>query len=781
MLIFLPLMIGIFMSTTLKKVKRRHGGASLLKSQQAALDRLAEVKARVGLDIRKKFGRKTKEEKEWDDSNDIAFKTWTKDITSFFAQANKGIKNPDDILREATEVLNNARVSTTMGAQPVTAILNTLGAALHEGDDNYVPKSFASTLNEEVFKIDPPEQQRYIIERTHDKCEFLVAKINQAVLDREFITKKSKNKDPREKIFKENLNDLKTKIGVLQIFCSKLRKNVDNYYDVLQAVQNTRKALASVLSMNDVASNYDLDEVFDALDGMLQEDSEFLKAVQGIIKGTDIDPVELPKVEEEVSPDDIKLVLPDDKKEEPKTEEPKPEASKKEEPKPEESKKEEPKPASDQQNKYPQVPPRQPMYPHPMGMYPMPPPGRNPRGMPRGRQGAYAAQPGMMMDPLMAQQIKDQNNIFLAIKNLIKSVIDSFKNTHSRIRIYVLISLVITLFASILSLVYLGSAFVTFANTLLVKNPVNENSLDYRISRMGANILNPMNIFYSLKGFNYVFFLVLPWIQVLTAGFALINLVKKSENGEQPYASSTVIILMIALCIQGALSLIFNYVVFFNAYRVFRLVHKRITNFNIYIWKRMYKGSDKNKFYENLREVQANPFSVRQAAARSLSALPKDIPAEDLARAMFTVTMYFHYHKLGVRNPSIYNAMDQFDPLRLLVPNTFSPADYLFRQGTFIDDVAEQVAANDSTFLSKEIKNNKKLINDAVEIHAEWIAEANNRANSIFPDDSMIPFFQMAIIMLIIQTLPFLILIIVFKKKERREAFFRALNINRTE
>ena len=249
---------------------------------------------------------------------------------------------------------------------------------------------------------------------------------------------------------------------------------------------------------------------------------------------------------------------------------------------------------------------------------------------------------------------------------------------------------------------------------------------------------------------------------------------------------TSVVVLLCVLLIQGVISLIFNYIFYFQGSKGLSPINKRIQSFNKYVYDHMYKGTGLGNvlttfnFYKPLSEVQSNPITQKSAQKSALSVLPKDITAESLAKAFFTVNMHSHFHKLGLRNPSTQRALSLFDPLSLLIPSLFSPADYLFKRGTFIDDISDKLGNPNAGFLDTEILQNGTVVNNAIALNAEWIAEANNRGNNIYAEDANIPFFIMATMMMMVQIVIIGVMYYILQDPRRREALVEILAPNRS-
>lgn len=440
-----------------------------------------------------------------------------------------------------------------------------------------------------------------------------------------------------------------------------------------------------------------------------------------------------------------------------------------------------------------------------------------------------------------------------AMKTTARAFMADFAKTDIVVACLVLTSLFFTIIAAVIALIFIISAIQKISNGFLITNPINEGSLDYRVAISISSLLP--------KGYNYVYFLILPWLQLLPLiGIGIYFYYNRNKPGfREKFSIGTIFILLIAILgIHSLICIVFNYIVYYSAYDSIRLVTRRIGEFNDYVYDRMYKGVKKDKkagsvlpsmptvpsvnqltssitnlnaesianaadlnaiqnaaqdatnqaaatatsastaaaaaiaeeenvssleempapsdkpgpFYKELNSVQNNPIAVKVAAQKALRRLPENVDSDDLAKAMFTANLYIHYHKLGVRNPSILDAIDLFKPHRLLLRWTFNPADYLFRRSTFIDDLSETFGSNTSNFLRPELLKKQKVIMEAMAKNAEWIAEATNQANNIFPEDTVVPFFRMAVMMMFVQIFIPMLILQLLKEPGRRSKVF---------
>jgi hypothetical protein len=181
----------------------------------------------------------------------------------------------------------------------------------------------------------------------------------------------------------------------------------------------------------------------------------------------------------------------------------------------------------------------------------------------------------------------------------------------------------------------------------------------------------------------------------------------------------------------------------------------------------MYKSGD---FLTSLTEITSNTFESIETVKNILRQVPKSVGTLDLAKIMFSLNMYLHMHKLGLRNPNIAAALGTFSPMYMLNAARYSPSDYLFRNSTFVDDYS-QVMLSAMRSLQEEnwVSPPNKTIYEATMLVNEWASGASNKANSLYVEDAISPFVKMALGMAVVQWLPIIVLAFVLRKKETRD------------
>lgn len=344
------------------------------------------------------------------------------------------------------------------------------------------------------------------------------------------------------------------------------------------------------------------------------------------------------------------------------------------------------------------------------------------------------------------------------IRNLVNvffGVGQDLKKTHPRILVPFLIAFVATCISILVSFILLVKLILKFNNGLLIRNPLNVESLDYLVAKSLSSR--------SKSSFPYWLFLVLPFIQLLPAAFALWYVLKMKREGiETPGIIITVLIILI---IQAILCMIFNFSVYFMAAKSLSIIKARLVTFNTHVFTNIYKDQD---FLKQLSEYNSNPFSLRETIQKAFKTITQKTSAEDLAKAMFTVNLFLHYQKMGSRNRWLPGALNVFNPLYIVQMQMFYPSDYLFRKSTFIENYSDMMINPQSKLLPPELLKNNKVINNAMIMCEEMSSDANTYANAIHAEDGFVPFVRMAILMTLIQLIPIITIALLLRNPSRR-------------
>ena len=393
------------------------------------------------------------------------------------------------------------------------------------------------------------------------------------------------------------------------------------------------------------------------------------------------------------------------------------------------------------------------------------------------------------LSPEMAQ------NTFRAIMEVALGAFNAIKAAPVKPMLAAAIAIFLVLYLCILSVSYLIRMALEYADGKLRKNPVNRESMDYNVARSSDSLFSlelPENqgevpplqkiknisigifkmikaIFTSKNAYKYQLFILLPW---LIMGFSAAGLyfVFQLKGGLNPVQTPGFVVGALIICFfQGVITLLLNNTIYLYGNQNLRVVSARVRSFNKYIYNRIYKTP---KFLNYLTELQSNTFESIDAIKDTLRQVPKTISTLDLAKIMFSLNMYLHFHKLGLRNPNILDALTTFSPTYMLNVTGYSPADFLFRKITYVDDYGQIMVSVMRTLVDDELWASppQKVIYEATMMLNEWAAGANNKANSMYVEDAQSPFIRMAVSMFIIQWLPVIILAIIFRKPENRAA-----------
>ena len=402
---------------------------------------------------------------------------------------------------------------------------------------------------------------------------------------------------------------------------------------------------------------------------------------------------------------------------------------------------------------------------------------------------AAAGPPPPPLSPEMAQ------NTFRAIMEVALGAFNAIKAAPVKPMLAAAIAILLVLYLCLLSVSYLIRMALEFADGKLRKNQVNRESMDYNVARSSDSLFSlelPENqgevpplqkiknisigifkmiktIFTSKNAYKYQLFILIPW---LIMGFSVIGLyfVLQLKGGLNPVQTPGFVVGTLIICFfQGVITLILNNTIYLYGSQRLRVVSSRVRSFNKYIYNRIYKTP---KFLNYLTELQSNTFESIDAIKNTLRQVPKGISTLDLAKVMFSLNMYLHFHKLGLRNPNILDALTTFSPTYMLNITNYSPADFLFRKITYVDDYGQIMVSVMRSLVDDELwaAPPQKVIYEATMLLNEWAAGANNKANSMYVEDAQSPFIRMAVLMFVIQWLPVIVLAIIFRKPENRAA-----------
>jgi len=344
---------------------------------------------------------------------------------------------------------------------------------------------------------------------------------------------------------------------------------------------------------------------------------------------------------------------------------------------------------------------------------------------------------------------------------------DALGKTPLGVIILTVIAFIFVMVSMLLSLIYLIKITYQAADGKYITNPLNIDTVIYNISKIDD--------LYSSE-YKFKLFIYLPAMGLLLSTLALLypwicNNIFSVKTQEPPGIIEKIILVLL---FQSFIALSFNYAAYSYGYEALHKVDERIHNLNNFIHNKIYKNA---KFLAPLKNIPSNSLLVSHVLQSSINNIEKGPTVDTLANSFFTLNLYHHFMKIGHKNKHIKNAMTTFDLNHLLIGSSlkeeleelfgelaWSPTDYLFHKATFIEDysttLSQYYLAIPSNAKSKEV-----VLQATIKV-ASWMEEINNRSNEIHPEESWKRFLPMAIIILVIQTLPLIILFWIFNKRK---------------
>jgi len=339
-------------------------------------------------------------------------------------------------------------------------------------------------------------------------------------------------------------------------------------------------------------------------------------------------------------------------------------------------------------------------------------------------------------------------------------VITEFKKPSVGTSLFTVISLLLILSSMFLSITYLIILLKESSESQLIANPLNLQAPEYNISK---------SVQFFGSEYKYQLFIILPVLAICFSGYALYRSKKQDTNH-----SDLVTGIIIVCLIQAVIALILNVSTYSYAYKKLKMVNGRINDLNNYIHNKIYKNAT---FLSHLKEIPHDSLSVSAVVKKTLATIESQPSVDVIANAFFTLNLYYHFQKIGFRNEHISNAMNIFDIHSLFVGSSlkdrinimnkisqaqWSPTDFLFRKTTFIEDHSQAMKKVYLKMFNGSVSSH--TVDNAVNKVSIWLAELNGRANMINPQDSWKGFITMAILILVIQTAPLLLVIHFYKK-----------------
>lgn len=317
--------------------------------------------------------------------------------------------------------------------------------------------------------------------------------------------------------------------------------------------------------------------------------------------------------------------------------------------------------------------------------------------------------------------------------DVLKQTFVEITQTNGIIATFFTLALLTTVTSILMSAYYVYSMMDTIVKGMMVTTPLNMDTLEYN-TMMSTQ-------FFKMSKFSMWLFFIFPLLSLIFLAIMGIIIIKKDIIIPTMLKYSTWI-----LVAHNILIFIGYSVFFFQARFQHGAVTNRINGFNQYVCQRIYRNT---KFLKLLRTPQTDMVSIVNVFSAAMLEVPRTIKTDDLAKAFYTLMLYYHYHKIGVRNPKIIGALDLFNPISLLLRNC-QPANYLNRYGTYIEDITEMIKNYLPDYLRIE---QNPLTLPAIDLAYSWILQTNNYANSLYPEDALRPFITLTFANLSLQTL----------------------------
>jgi len=305
---------------------------------------------------------------------------------------------------------------------------------------------------------------------------------------------------------------------------------------------------------------------------------------------------------------------------------------------------------------------------------------------------------------------------------LIKEFMDAINQTRLPVLLPFMSSFIIAIIGIFLSIYYIFTIVSTLLQKLYIKVPLNEDTLEYDAI--------PSTSFFTISDYNMWLFILFPIIS-----FILLALIPIFSS--KLYVLPTIIKnLSWALLFHNILVLFGFSIFFFNARYQSSLVNKRLSTLDKFICSKLYRSMD---VLSKLQTPKSDYIAMVDNIKSVLSKISSKISDYELAKVFYTLHLYTHYHKIGIRNPRIQNALSTFSATGMLLGQC-KPSKYFNRYGTFIEDINETIKTYLPSFLPKNNKNVKEALNTCY----IWVSQTNNMANSIYPEDALRPFLSLS-------------------------------------
>jgi len=309
---------------------------------------------------------------------------------------------------------------------------------------------------------------------------------------------------------------------------------------------------------------------------------------------------------------------------------------------------------------------------------------------------------------------------------------DEFSNTKISYTASFMFALIITICAFAVLGYYGFTLFISILNSFLVKTPLNMETIEF-------NVMNSTS-FLTYSKYMMWLFLALPILALASCLTFIIVTYIMTKTSLSPPNVTTMTSLTWVILMHNLLLFIGFLLFFINSRRQNSAAILRVDKCNNFIKDKIYKSAG---FLKNLAKPQTDIISLMNTFTEAMKDLPENIEAPQLAKAFYSLHLYYHFHKLGIRNPRLMEALGIFDPMSLLI-GICDAANYLNRYGTFIEDNSELIKKN----LPVALKADSVVVKTALNTCYDWITQTNNLANSIYPEDSWRPFQRMFLVLI---------------------------------
>lgn len=347
------------------------------------------------------------------------------------------------------------------------------------------------------------------------------------------------------------------------------------------------------------------------------------------------------------------------------------------------------------------------------------------------------------------------------------------------------ISLGLTLACMVLVIYLFLFGLINLFISLGYSNPLNEEYMPYKFSQDSFFVRTPY--FYGI-----VFLIIV--IALLVSIWGLVLMKRKEDvSGQDKF-------LMVALFVYTLWLSLLSFAVLAGVREKIKQVSNSIHEFNNFVYNNIYLNS---RFLANVREPVKNGLLLKTKIEEAITAYCNDKlnvkNIETASQVLFTVNYYYNLHKLGLDNPLLSDATQMLSPAKLLVvlskavkdtPASFSPANYIYTNGIFMDDFSniwwdtisrkciDEIVAGTAKDSSLSAKLNRTVNRNTVRLYvltntASKMSQLNNYANSIRTKDALGAFFLLSILFIGVYWLPVIVLWLL--NPEKRESFFNFL------